>query len=893
MSSQRAARKERVETWLAAGGVVLGASDRAARSLMADFQASQQAEGRTAWRTPAIFSFECWLRDEWHKRNAAGSLLLNPMQEQALWLRLIQRSRRDLLHPTRLAEAAMRAYRLLGAYAPGALHSSARLGWAGDAAVFSGWMEDFESRCLREGLLSPSRLALELTEALRGEIAGPERAPLLLVGFDRLLETQLALLTSWGAWERLEPAESTQIAAFRATPDAASEVAACASWLRERLAADPSAKLIVVATNLEARRGQLERAFDDLGLDYEFSMGVPLARLGLARSAMLLLRWLREPIGEAELDWLIGTGHLAASVEEEHALATGMRQIRRNGQERMEWEMAEFSSYATDSEQETSGWDRRLLAAQVHLASQPTRQIPLEWVSVAERLLEALGWPGYRPLSSLGFQARDRWQRVLEECGSLGFDGRHMEWAEFVATLSDAVAGTIFAAESRDAVVQITGPAESAGQLADGIWFLGADEENWPGRGQPDPLLPIGLQREAGMPHASPQADLTLASEVTDRLLASAGQVIFSYPLLANGVEARPSRLVLQRVGEAVEIAGGNAAERLDKTEIFEDWTQLPFPLFEIGGGAATLTRQSLCPIQAFATVRLAAEDFDPAEAGMNARQRGLLLHAVLHRVWAGKSEGGIRSLAELQAIPDLRQFVRQIVNRAMAENFDSAFRERRNSLPRRFPARYLELEAERLTGLVTEWLEFERQRRPFTVSETEVKREVTIAGLTLRLRLDRIDELPDGGQLVIDYKTGVVGPRAWEGDRPDDVQLPLYATFAIEEKLEGLVFAKVRPGETHFSGRVRDANGTLLPDLGGRSALVQNPLNDAQLQNWREQIERLGEDFLAGRAEVDPKDPQKTCEACHLHTICRIRERLTVLEDEDADEDDAGETDD
>ena len=127
---------------------------------------------------------------------------------------------------------------------------------------------------------------------------------------------------------------------------------------------------------------------------------------------------------------------------------------------------------------------------------------------------------------------------------------------------------------------------------------------------------------------------------------------------------------------------------------------------------------------------------------------------AVLHRVWAGKGEGGIRSLAGLQAIPDLRQFVRQIVPiSAMAENFDLAFRGRRNSLPRRFPTRYLELEAERLTGLVTEWLEFERQRRPFTVSETEVKREVTIAGLTLRLRLDRIDELPDGGQLVIDLQ--------------------------------------------------------------------------------------------------------------------------------------------
>lgn len=893
MSSQRAARQEQVEAWLTDGGVVLAASERAARSVMADYHAARRAEGRAAWRTPAICSWESWLRDEWQQRNVTGALLLNPLQEQSLWLRVIQRSRRDLLHPARLAEAAARAYRLLAAYAPEALHASARVGWVGEAAVFSSWIEDFEGRCRREELLSASRLSLELTEALRSDVGVEERPPLLLVGFDRVLETQAALLTAWGTWERLESAESAPIPQFQSAPDPTAEVAACANWLQERLAADPDAKLMVVATDLEARRGELERVFDGLALNFEFSMGVPLAQLGLARSAVLLLRWLHEPIGESELDWLIGSGHLAASAEEEIALAGAMRQIRRDGQERMEWEMADFAGHTAESKQETYGWARRSLSAQTLLASGPARQSPLMWVSVAERLLEALGWPGFRPLSSLGFQARDRWQSALEECGSLGFDGGRIEYEEFVAILADAVAGTIFAAESRDAAVQITGPAESAGQLAHGIWFLGADEESWPGHGQPDPLIPIGLQREAGMPHASSQADLALAHEATERILASADAVVFSFARQAAGVEVRPSRLVLQRVGAATEIAARADAERQDRTETFEDTTQLPFPLSEISGGAATLTSQSNCPFQAFASVRLAAEDFDPAEAGLNARQRGLLLHAVLHRAWAGGSQGGVRSLAELQAIPALKEFVSRIVNSVMSENFDPKFGRRRNSLPHRFPQRYLELEAERLTNLVTEWLEFERQRQPFTVAETEVKREITIAGLTLRLRLDRIDELPGGGRLVIDYKTGVVGPRAWEGERPDDVQLPIYATFAVSESLEGLVFAKVRPGETHFAGRVRNANGTLLAGLKGTTALVKNPLTDEELTRWRDQIEQLGEDFLAGRADADPKDPQKTCQTCHLHAVCRIRERVTLLEGEGTDEDDTGETDD
>ena len=118
--------------------------------------------------------------------------------------------------------------------------------------------------------------------------------------------------------------------------------------------------------------------------------------------------------------------------------------------------------------------------------------------------------------------------------------------------------------------------------------------------------------------------------------------------------------------------------------------------------------------------------------------------------------------------------------------------------LSERMPRRYLELEEQRLTRLVTEWLDYEAARMDFEVAETEVKRTVHIDGLTFDLRLDRIDRLNEDSLLVIDYKSGDVSPKSWELPRPDDVQLPLYAGFALgeDEKLGGLVFAKVRPGK-------------------------------------------------------------------------------------------------
>jgi len=601
------------------------------------------------------------------------------------------------------------------------------------------------------------------------------------------------------------------------------------------------------------------------------------------------MQWLHEPLVEHEVDWLLSSGCCAASDAEEIALAEAMYAVRSRGLERPEWTLDDFAKPLRPELAPPAAFVERMLAARDRLGREPSRQSPFDWAELTRSVLEIAGWPGFRPESSVAFQARQRWEAVLDDCGSLGFDGSLMEWGEFVAATETALGNTIFATESTDSRIQITEPMESAGQLADDIWFLGADEENWPGRGTPNALLPISLQRETGMPHASQQTDWELAQDVTRRLLASAGEVVFSFSRQSTSAEMRPSRLITQRLGCPGHLPPDltNADESQPQlTETFEDASRIRFPHAALGGGAGSLTRQSLCPFQAFGTARLATFQWEPAEPGLNAKQRGQLLHAVLHGVWAGSAQGGISSLDELLS-KDLRAFVSEIVDRVMRESFASG---RRNSLPSRFPARFLELEAERLTKLVTEWLAYERERLPFVVTGTEVDSEVEVAGLRLRVRLDRVDELANGGKLIIDYKSSSVGPAAWDGERPDDVQLPLYAAFAGGDHLEGLIFARVRPGEAEFRGRVRHATETLRIDLRSQNALVAKPLTDEQLAEWRQNIERLGEEFLAGRAEVDPKDGQNTCGSCNLHAVCRIYEQpvATILAGEDEGADDA-----
>jgi len=886
-----------MDAFLRAGGMVVTASERAARWLTAAFHRARRDEGSAAWPAPAIQHWQGFVRNAWDTRGFDVRAVLNPLQEQSIWAGIVAAAAPDAAalpgSRERLAALAMDAHRLLCDHAPRFLDARARAGWAQDAAAFSAWLAEFDAVCRDEKLISAARLPLALGVALKADSS--QRQPLLLAGFDRILPTQREIFDAWGQWREAGPGESAARIRFHEAADPAAELAACALRCQRRLNADPRARLLVVAQDVRERRGEIERAFlrfarddgaADMGTLFEFSLGVPLSQVALVRSALLLLHWLSGAIAENELDWLVGSGAPGASEEESPALAAFLRRLRRRGLQRTRWTLTDFLRQGPGAVL-PAAWATRMMQARRMLGElTEKKQTPLDWADLTPRLLETAGWPGARSLLSTEFQALRRWRQAVDDCASLGFNGRRMEWWEFLAALDGAVDDALFAPESVDAPILIAGAAESAGLRADAVWFLGASEDAWPAAGATHPLLPLRVQREAGMPHASAQLDWDVAEVTTRRLLTSANEVHFSYARQSEEVEARPSRLVMQYAGAPAPLAAELIAPLIPEpiTEDFDDASLLPFPPGEIRGGANILTSQSQCPFKAFATARLGAESWDGAEAGLTALERGQLLHAVMHSVWRGPPHG-IRSHAELVALTDVAAFVQGHVERVLDDEMPTRARD---SMPRR----YLELEAARLIRLVTEWLEFERTRVPFMVAETEIDATPSIAGLALKLRLDRIDRLIDETLLVVDYKSGNVDANSWNLPRPDDVQLPQYACFALDaspNQVGGLVFAKIRAGQrTEFTGRMKDATATLLRDLNPSSILAKHRLSNEELDAWRVYIEDMARDFLAGRAIVDPRDYPKTCERCGFQALCRIQETPPPPQDEDESEEEA-----
>lgn len=897
-SALRSQRNLQIDGWLSRGGLVLTSSERARRFLLSNYHRTRRAEGLAAWPSPAIFDWQTFLRTSWETQaNSAGDedrLILDSTQERSIWAEIAgleSRFATTLSRPrNRIASLAQRAHQLICSYAPGYLRMAARSGWQQDAETFSRWLVQFEQRCASNQLLSSARLPVELISRLEREPSGgqPPRSPLLLVGFDRILPSQKQLLNAWGQWQIAPEGDRARNIRFYRAPDERAELSACVQWCKNKLEEDTQARLLVVTDSVAQKRGEIERAFLDLdrsGRSFEFSLGIPLSKTALGRSALMLLRWLSGGISESEVDWLLSSGFSVADAAEANLLQAYMRGLRRSGLESPHWSLQSFLSQALRATL-PSGWVKRMNEAQRRLNDQ-TRSLksPLEWSEIVPHLLQTIGWPGQRPLSSEEFQVVRRWEAALESCAAVGFDGRRITWTDFLQVLTDAAEETLFAPETRDAPIQITGVAESAGLSADAIWFMGATEDAWPASGATHPFLPIEVQRDAAMPHASAQIDWDLADSMTSRLLSSAAEICFSYARQGEDADARPSRLTITAAGAPNDLPPDLLAPEFPPaaTVQFEDATRVAFREPHVEGGSSVLTYQSQCGFKAFAAARLGARGWNAAEPCLTPAQRGRLLHAVLHSIWGGPKTGGIRELSELRSIESREQFIAAHVSRAMQKELKRAVRER-------LPERYLELEERRLCSLVGEWLEYELTRVDFKVVKTEDEQTVEIGGITFDVRLDRVDRLSDESLLVIDYKTGAVKKKSWDLPRPADVQLPLYASYGFEknEAVGGLVFAKVLRGDDlGFEGCLKDARATLDPTLKGSNGLVKSRLDDSMIQDWKQYIDKLATDFLLGRADADPREYPDTCERCDFQAICRIQEHreLTSENDEPGEE--------
>jgi probable DNA repair protein len=879
------------------GATVVAANSRAARALQLQFAASQRAAGHTVWPAPAIHDWDGFLRDlyrDYAFAHPSAPVLLVPLQEQTLWTRIQRDDDLVVLSRDSMATLAMDAWHLLSSYNA---HAARQSSWSPaadptDAERFRHWAAAFERICADENWLSPAQLAPLLASA--DDLTLPPE--LCLVGFDRINPAQRDFLTALAARNitiheiALHPENSQRT--WIAAADSRAEISACAAWARDLLLQNPATSIGIIAPSIDALRGPIDRTFRNIlmpasedirepatAMPWEFSLGLPLADLPAIRAALLLLRWIANPLPEEQISWLLLSGFIAGTESVPLVIARHDALQRRAPLLTPERTLAAYAaSLPPDSAFQTlrahlSALQQAITVNRILEQSRP----PSVWTDLVHHLLDRAAWPGPRSPDSVAFQALQRWERLLDDLALLDFDGALYSWSDFLDHLDAHARETIFAPESHDAPIQIMGPFESSGQQFDALWFLHTDDATWPQRGRFHPLLPPAVQRQFALPHSTPDDDWNLARTVTTRLLASAPTIVFSYALRDKDADLRPSPLIASLFQSHPELASPfvDAPAPIALDPIPDDSTPLPWPHEQNAGGADVLKRQSACPFQAFATKRLAAEPLDSIEWGLDPAEKGKILHAILQSLFTGP----IRTHADLVTIIDTNQLA-PLLDAAI----DAVLSEYASTDP--WLRSYLAAEKRRLHIRLTDWLALEATRHPFTVEFCEqTLPNVHIGDLRLRLRADRIDRLADGTHLLIDYKTGAASASSWRDERPDEPQLPLYAAYGNVENLSGVVFAKISAGKTGFDGRVRNAQAQLCPGLSAQSGLVKYPYTDDLRDEWARVLHNLADEFLSSVSRVDPREP-KVCNQCGLHSLCRIAELSLSLSGKNGDED-------
>ncbi|HLF96525.1 MAG TPA: PD-(D/E)XK nuclease family protein, partial [Methylococcaceae bacterium] len=736
------------------GAILVTATRRLARALRQAHAARQRDAGLRCWETPAILPWDAWL-DEVTRECLPAARLPTSAQELWLWERALADSGDDdgLLQVRLTAAKAREAWNLLHVWR---LPLEALRGQATkETETWLRWAGHYRRLCAQHGWIDAARLPDEAARALTEEhVAG--RA-LLLCGFDELTPQRQAFLQRWrelgGTVRELEAqaGRPAPLGTRRTYADTHAEIRAAAHWARRKLETNPDghgtratpeyesrsrhdrlphpgplpkgegeqgccefhidARVGIIVPAVGALRAELWRVFSEVfhpssllppfpepsARAFNLSLGEPLAAQPLVHAALDGLALLR---GAAEFRvWsaLLRSPYLGEADSERDARARLETKLRTRRAPELSLDEVVWSAQRFAA---TLALVQRLEALKELSATLPDRQTPHEWLATFEVALRALGWPGERTLDSRDYQAAQAWRNLSVDLAALAPLRPHLGLDEALAKLEELANDALFQPESPDAPVQILGPLEAGGLEFDYLWLLGLHEDIWPPAPEPNPFLPLALQRRHGLPRASAQRELDYARLLTERLLSSAPEVVVSHPLRDGERELAPSPLI--------------AALPLSSTD---DTPQEPFhlgpaplscvedvqgpPLHAARGGAGLLKSQAACPFQAFARYRLRACDLETPAEGLDAAQRGNLVHRVLELLW--------RELASLEGL--LAQSPEDLA--AMAAR---AARQALNDAERDYPflrrqARLLELESGRLARLALDWLEVERRR--------------------------------------------------------------------------------------------------------------------------------------------------------------------------------------
>ena len=525
-----------------------------------------------------------------------------------------------------------------------------------------------------------------------------------------------------------------------------------------------------------------------------------------------------------------------------------------------------------------------------------------DWITSLGIALKQCGWETASPESSLYIEQKAIGQLLARLPTYRSFLG-DLSWREFI----DVVRKEASTSELPDRVhrrpIEVLNGSEVVGTTFDAIWITHLSNTHWPAATQPNPLIPIRVQREARVFRSSPKDETLFSDKLLSYWMATSNEVSVSYAKEDQDDDCQLTPLIDEIHDDSTLHETPFLLHPWDRvdcaTELDTYANDVALPLTPEQKKSLGSKHRSLvdCPLKARLEhmSNLANSEDDPVTFG-DASARGKVIHSVMES--ALTKYPGTASLKNGGPTDnELTEWAKKAVNKSM----------------KFAPELYKKNEIDRSAKFAREAIDSLLAGPFFEVAGLELKMKFEMAGFPFNIYIDRVDKL-NGGIRVVDIKTGKDEPTNWDIARSRDTtrhydsQMPLYAIAAkqcrtggqveisgqerakdaLTNPLRALVYQKMifktsgnKPGET-----VTDIKGIQEEATKAQPAFFKQRLNsDASIdymQHLNGVVDEWEADFVDKLKQYEsgniPAHPVKeVCEYCDFQSVCRVFERAAI----------------
>ncbi len=836
---------------LANSATLITPNARLTKSITEAYDASQT---KAVWPKATILPFNQWLEQLWDTYcvidDKTELRLLTERQSDLIWLDLVTDHSSGFYNADALAKKIKQAFGHCLAWQVDPFSDEFKKNE--ETIFFRNLLTHYQS--ISMGNISPSELLTFLIERIdEGKLSFPKR--IVFAYFDDFTPLQEAFI------QRLKELPSTEVLFFDESIEPENiyrvetlteqdELKQVIVWIKAQLALGKK-EIGVVVPNLQNLRDSFEKT---LLLDFKkeafnLSLGNPLSQFSIVNNALALLSLQTNSISLEQLHLLCHSTFIGKFNEESNKRWLAYQAAQRTTEKMF------YVNLITSQVLKGTWLANALDAFLARLHSHKTQNLSA-WSETFIEVLALMGFPGDKSLSSDEYQVHVRFLHSLTEFGQLTDANSLFSKADALNLLMWHLNQLIFQPKAHESSVQFIGFLEALGLQFDALWVMDMSEAQLPKKLNPSAFIPIEIQRNKHMPHASDDRELSLANKHVKRLSQSALEVVFSHHIDHEGLTRQVSPLIAHYSLLPLEPLPTQAVEN-DALEVTPVCTNAPLLTSEnIRGGSYLIKEQAQCPFRAFSKFRLALKEPRQNLEGLDPLDRGVLIHRIMELFW--QEVGCQEKLLALEATNDLDKLSRKVINNAMGEL--------KQQKPHTCTALFMGLEKKRLKRMLDGYLVLEKERPPFTVIHIEFESEFVISDLNLRLRVDRIDELENGDWLVIDYKTGTPTLSSLFEERLTEPQLPMYVL--TQEKIKAVVYGQLQQRSIRNKGISQDEL-----DIKGIVTIEKNQSISWQYQRlkWQEAIAELTDGFLSGDIIAKPAT-ELVCLNCTYETLCGIR---------------------